>query len=223
MLVSTSAATRIARSRQCQHRIPQHRVAPARQQRVPITTRRLNADTLVVEAVTVCYVTVIEVVPSIIGEITAAEARLEGYKSRAAFLAEWQDETLPVWVLSLDVDHAAVPRYLSLGIVAGRQGDYTNNAARSLDPEAGEAVDVEDLAAYAREARLRHETRIHGEREAWKKLTVSEQVELLKAEAHARHVDIRDQLRQIKRYPDRSDIVNRQLTRIREKLGHIAA
>ena len=129
---------------------------------------------------------------------------------------------MPVWVLSFDVDHSYIPRYLSLTFVAGRQGDYTENAARCLDPEAGEAVGVEELARYAREARLRHETRIHGAREAWKNLTVPEQIELLKAEARARHIDVRDQVRQIRRYADRRDIVNRQLARIREKLGHAA-
>jgi hypothetical protein len=171
---------------------------------------------------TVCYVHVVEVVPSIIGEVTLAEVTLEGYRSRDALLSEWPDESTPVWVISFQVDPTYIPRYLSLGVVAGRQGDYTENASRCLDPEAGEAVGAGELAAFAREARLRHEVRIHGAREALKGLTIREQVEILKAEAHARHIDIRDQVRQIKRYGDRPDVVERQLSRMRQKLGHAA-
>ena len=221
MLVTPPVAARIASGRKQQHRIPQHRVAPARQ-RIPISTRRVNVDTGITETMTVCYVKVLEVVPSIIGEITAAELSLEGYRSREALLSEWPDERAPVWVLSLELDRTYIPRYLSLGVVAGRQGDYTENARRCLDPEAGEAVGDDELLRFAREARLRHEIRIHGAREALKALTIREQVDILRAEARARHIDVRDQVRQIERYADREDIVSRQLSRMREKLGHAA-
>jgi hypothetical protein len=94
-----------------------------------------------------------------------------------------------------------VGRYLSRVVVAGRQGDYTDDPHRAL-PDEPEAVSDEWLARFSSVAHLLDADRRREQIETRHLLGFNEQVRLYESLARDRHIDVRDHLRAIGRFRD---------------------
>lgn len=105
-------------------------------------------------------------------ELTEEEARLEGFNSRADFMAAWWDKyrggcgpgpptmpwiEVPVWVVEIEPDREHRPRLMSSSLIAGKRGPYTNNPREALDTEAGEAIDPETQKRFTEDARAKEQ------------------------------------------------------------------
>jgi hypothetical protein len=230
VLLSMRDARRVQAERKFAHRFPQHRVAPARLDVVPIQTRapapELGFDALgraKVATTIECYVTILDVTPSTLQEATDADARREGYKSAAELLGAFMGmygepaDPQPVWLLEWEVSREVAPRFLSQRVVAGSQGDYVASPARALGDEP-EAVDEFVQAELVRVAHARDHARRRDRAALVASMPLDEQIEWLAEEAHRRHVDVRDALRQARRYRHRPGVAERHVAAARQRL-----
>jgi hypothetical protein len=107
-------------------------------------------------------------------------------------------------------------RYLSSVVIAGRQGDYTDDPHRAL-PDEPEAVSEEWLWRFTTVARAVDAARRQDEIEQRHLLGFDEQVRLYESIARDRHIDVRDDLRAIRRFND-PEARLKALARLREKV-----
>lgn len=95
-----------------------------------------------------------------LGRIDDTLAKRAGFKSRHLFIEAWTEQhgnsadDREVWLITIELDRAHRPRYLSRPI-AGKQGDYTTNHRRAIDDV--EVVDQHTVEEFAKEARKRGE------------------------------------------------------------------
>lgn len=218
--------------RKGQHRIAWRRRPPQQDAIIPITHRELNPalgyqrdGSPRTEAIRNCRVRVLSVGIQTLAEATGDDARREGYSGLAELLAAWGDperpEAVRTWVIRWEVVPEEVRRYLSREVVAGRQGDYTEVQARGL-PREPEAVDSDTLERYARDARERAEERDLDHRRKLEELPLERELKVLEAEARNRHIDVRDEVRALRRWTDPA-ARERQLERLRSKVWARAA
>lgn len=234
MIVLEKEARRIYSERKVEHRIPARRVAPARQSVCNIQYRTpnpglgyLDGEPLL-ETITLCRCTIVDVVPSELAMADVSCAQREGCKTVDELVALYEERNgkprkyEPVWVLTLSLNREAKRRFLSQRVVAGVTSDYVTNPARALRHEA-EAIDEFTLDRYAKAGRLRHAAFQAARGSAMAMMEFESQFVELLHEAKRKMVDVRDPARQIRRYPDRPDVVEHQLKLIRTRLGLEAA
>lgn len=230
MIVLEKEARRIYSERKTEHRIPARRVAPARlsvvniQYRVPNPGLGYLDGEPLLETVTLCRCVVTDVVPSELAMADHACALREGCKTVDEMTALYEERNgqvrdhEPVWVLVIQVNREAKRRFLSQRVVAGIAGDYVTNPARALRHE-GEAIDEFTLDRYAKANRVKHAAFQAARGSAMILMDVEAQLTELLAEAKRKVIDVRDPARQIRRYYDRPDVVEHQLTLMRRRLG----
>lgn len=226
MIFTRREAVRIRGGRKTQHRFPRSRSAPTPLASLPVSVREANPARGYdaegqprVDCLRYCRVQVLSVAPSTLFAATERDAQIEGYRSRDHLLEEWgRGGDVDVWVMRFRLDTDTGRRFLSQRVVAGTQGDYVDNPARSLRDEP-EAVDEDTLSVYALRNRERHEEHRAGERDAVLALDFDSRLRVLVNEARARHVDIRDELRAIQRWTE-PVARERQLERIQGKLSY---
>jgi hypothetical protein len=226
VIVSRREAARIEGGRKIQHRVPRHRRRVEVGETIPITTRVPNAGLGYVngepklEPTLVCRVRVVAVAEQAVQAASEADAKAEGYRHRRELLEAWDtgsgDRPLPTWVFRFDVIREERPRFLAR-VVAGRVADYVDNPARGCLPDEPEAVDEATVRRFSLVGRARHRDRERERREIRAKLDFDGQVRALAAEARARHIDVRDELRAIERW-NNPEARERQLDRLRRKV-----
>lgn len=229
MIVTAQEARRIASGRKTEHRIRRTRRPPDIGAVIPISYRTPNTflgyepdGTPRTETKLACRVRVDYVRPGELHEVTKDDARLEGYRSVALLMAAWgdpEDETR-VWIIGFTVLAEDRPRLMTptSRIIAGRQGDYVDTPARAMRDEP-EAVDEATVNRFVHEARDKEWERERLRRAERGELSFDEQVAAFTAEARRRHIDIRDELRAIRRWGD-PIVCRKQLDSIRRKLEH---
>jgi hypothetical protein len=225
VIVDRRDARRIFEGRKVQHRVLRDRKCPLVGESVPISFREPNPSmgyeedgTPKLEAVRICHINVLERWETTLYGATNPDAEAEGYKDRDELIAEWGSPgfDLDVWVFRFELDPRHRPRLLSSGIIAGRQGAYVESRMRAL-PDEPEAVDFfaqEEITAAAHDRARAAEERRREERSS---LSFHDQLAELEAEARARYVDIRSELRAIERWGNAA-AQKQQLERIRQKL-----
>lgn len=223
MILTRPEAKRIACGRKTQHRFPIERFAPAPQDTIPISYREpapLTGRLVVLEA---CRVQILSVTARQLDDATETDAQAEGFSCRNELLAAWGSprRPIPVWLIRFRLDPAAKPRLLSLRVVAGHQGDYTDNPARAL-PDEPEAVDEDTLRLLTEDARRRDAQRGEAAQDERHGLSLEQQVRAYERLASLHHIDIRSELRAIHRWRDPSARA-KQLEKIRQKVDPIAA
>lgn len=223
---SAQEARRIAGGRKVQHRFPRSRAVPDPLAILPVTFSE-PAPALGFQengepreaSVRACYIRVLGIREGTLGDATDQDARAEGWRSRVELMDawDWAPGMTPVWVMTFEVDRTDRPRWLSRAVVAGRQGAYVDNPYRAL-PDEGEAVDDATLERLTAEARERDAMRAARARQALRQAPLAVQVRTYEREARARHIDIRDELRALRRWKQKS-AQERQLERIRARLS----
>lgn len=234
MIFSQSEAKRIVAGQKVQHRFPHDRKAPEPVTSIPVSYREPNPALGFRDGqprlgtVEACRIVVLHVRAGQLGDVTEADARAEGFQSRRELLAVWgvdeiADELRPVnvWVMRFRLDPTHRARLLSARVIAGHQGDYTENPHRAMQDEP-ESVDPLTLQAFTDEARARDRARREGRIIEIDEMPFSQQVETCIAEARRRHIDIRSELRAMFRFTDPA-IKARKLDQIRAKLEQVAA
>lgn len=246
MIVTEKEARRIYGGRKTEHRIPRRRVAPARHAAVSVQYRQANPNLgyidgePMVETVTLCRATITDVAEGLLADADDGAAQREGCRSVDELLGIWAASHGPaspgerVWVLTLELDREQRPRFLSSGVIAGLRGDYTTSGHASVDYEEVvlpggrrkrvpvEAVDEFTLDRFARDARDRHRDALAMAGSAIAQLEPHQQTRQLAELARRRAIDVRDELRQVRRYGHRPDVVDHQLAQIRARLGMVA-
>lgn len=225
MILTRAEAQRVSGGRKTQHRIRRGRAVPDIGSLIPISYWAENPalgyrpdGSPKREAVRACRVRLISFWPSTPAEATGDDARAEGLQHRNQILAAWgQDREANLWVLRWELHLEEIPRYLSRGVVAGRQGDYTQSFTRAYPGEL-EAVDADTLERFSRTAREAHQERSHERRRAIEALPLEAEMAALAAEAKARHIDIRDEARAFRRWQD-PEARRRQVLSVRAKLA----
>lgn len=229
MIVSEQAARRIVGERKTQHRLPRSFVAPARQI-MPVKVRRTNPHLGYVdgepktELVTVCMVRVMAVDAGFLSQVDEQAAKAEGFKSVDEFLADWEARhdfvkpDRPVWVVYFELDRTCKPRYLSERVIAGQQGDYVTNPHRAL-PDEAEAIDEYTLERFVKENKLKDDKRRKLRAVDVAALPVDQQISVLTVEARSRYIDVRDELRAIRRYRGKDEVIEPKLRALRSRLG----
>lgn len=162
-----------------------------------------------------CRIQIMVVVEADNADASEADARAEGYASLEELHAAHPLEQRS-WVIRFGVIHDEV-RLLTRDIIPGKQGPYTDVHANAMDEL--EAVDDDYLDLFAKRARDREYERQQERRRALGELSFDEELDILTREARERHIDIRDELRAIRRWADHT-ARKLQLTRIRTKLGY---
>lgn len=109
-----------------------------------------------------------------------------------------------------------VVRFLSRCVVAGRQGDYTDDPHRAL-PDEPEAVGDDWLRRFAETARITDAARRSARVDQRHLLSEAEQVRVYERLARERHIDVRDELRAYRRWSD-PEARARTLARLRDKV-----
>jgi len=223
MLLSPRDARRVWAGRKVQHRLPRARTPPDEGRSVPISYRRpcpalgyTREGTPKLETVMACRVIILRVEAADTRDALDADARDEGYHSLADLIAEHGPDGR-VWVIRMIVDESETPRLLSREVVAGRQGDYTDNPHRALLGEM-EAVDAATLDLFTAQARERDLERRQERHRELGLMPFQDQVRELASLAKQRRVDVRDELRAIRRWGD-PRVCQPQLDSMRAKLG----
>lgn len=171
------------------------------------------------DTIRVCHVRVVERWETTIDAASEEDILAEGYSDREDYEADWGflPQDTPVWVVRFELDPRDYPRLLSSGIIAGRQGPYVEHTARAL-PDEPEAVDEFTQSWITAEAGSRDREHIREARSIRADLPIEDQIMALAAEARARYVDVRDEMRVIDRYPHRKA---EMVARMRDKLEHL--
>lgn len=225
MIVSAREARAIARGAKCQHRLPRARRAPEVGRTVPISFRHAN-EALGYDAYgqprteleRVCEIEVCERFMVTCGVVSADDIEAEGYRDLDDFQDFWPRQTELVWVIRFTVRHSEPVRLLSGRVIAGRQGDYVSHGYRALRDELP-AVDVFTQEEFSRQGRARDIMRELDRRDRRNELPFAVRLRALETEARRRHIDIRDELRAIRRWSNRK-AQERQLELIAHKLDH---
>lgn len=175
------------------------------------------------DSVRACFIRILDVREGYLDEASEQDAKAEGYRSFYELLAVWgrPRHRIPVWVVRFVADRTHRPRLLTSRVIAGRQGAYVEVPARAMTDEP-EAVDEATQKVLTAQAHERDRVRFAMARDERSTLAFEQQLPLLVAEARARHIDVRDEIRAILRWSDPA-AKQRQLERIREKLEQVAA
>jgi len=205
------------RGRKVQMRLARHRKAPPVGATVPISYRRpceaLGRTRS--ETVRLCWVRVTQVAEQNTSEATAQDAYDEGYRS----LEELRDEhSGPVWVIRFEAIVTETPRLLAREVIAGRQGGYTEEPGSAMhgEPEAVDEISQDILTDRANERDVR---RARKRVATVGLLGIDDQVRVLTELARVRHVDVRSELRAIRRWVGNPSAQRTQLENLRAKLG----
>lgn len=225
VILTRQEARRVRGGRKTEHRIARSRVAPTAPV-IPITYHEANpalgytrAGEPRTNCVRECYVRVLGIAEGRISDATEADARAEGYACLADLLERWEDPRARVWIISWEVDPSHRPRYLSRTVIAGKQSDYVDVPTRALDDL--EAVDEVTLARITRKAREREADRASERRAQRDALSFDAQIAACTVEARERYIDIRSELRAIKRWTEPA-ARRKQLDSIKRKLDQEA-
>lgn len=173
------------------------------------------------DCVRYCRVQVLSCSAAMLSDATERDAHLEGYRDLADLREDWGAGDQPVWVMRFRLDVSHEPRFLSERVVAGKQSDYVEVPARGLRHEP-EAVDEDTQTLITLRAAQRDRARFEQRREEIKALGFDARLASLVAEARARHIDIRSELRAIASWQDQG-ARERQLEQIARKLPSVAA
>lgn len=230
MLVTKREAHRIAQGRKTTHRIPRSKVPPAGHKTVPVQFRQPNPALGYIdgepklELLTRCYVHITDVAPGHVLDVDHQAALDEGFPTSIDFQKDWEaryGRVVNMWVITFSLDHTYRPRFLSRNVVPGKQSDYVRDPAVALTGEP-EAVPEEVLVSYAAEAHRRDRERQAEGRALLRQMGKESRLAALEAEARLRHIDIRNELRVIKRYGDKERVWEHNLALIESKLGIVA-
>lgn len=223
MIVTGRESRRITEGRKVQHRLPRSRVCPEIEAVVPISIREPNEALGYdpfgrprTETKVQCYVRVCARRMETVSAVRPEDITAEGYPHFDDFCAEWPEPTELTWVMVFELEPIHLPRLLTSRVIAGRQGNYVTNAYRAL-PDEPEAIDPFTQREFSRAGRERDFLRLQERRSIRAKLPFEVRLRALVAEARERHIDIRSELRAIKRWRD-PKARERQLIRIQEKL-----
>lgn len=170
------------------------------------------------EVVRVCDVTIIRVTLEPLEAATPEDATSEGFRSLDDLLEAYGGVEGLWHVLSIVLDPALRPRFLSRAVVAGRRGDYTESSARGLIREP-EAVDIFTQERISEEAARQAAERKRLMRLAQGRMSPAEEAEALYREARERHIDVRDEMRAVRRWSGNTQAQAIQVKRMRAKLG----
>lgn len=226
MIVTRREAHRIARGKKQQHRIRWDQATPRVGKLLPITFRRPNPDlgyqpdgSPRLEPILACRVRIVHVRSQQLQHASERDAQAEGYRSTYELAEAWGHPQEPVQtqIIEFEVDHSERPRYLSLGVIAGRTGDYVEHTARAL-PHEGEAVPGDYQDELVKAASKRDVWRELDRRAARRALAPEDELEALIAEARERHVDIRNDVRAVRRWWDNPRARDEQIDVIRRKI-----